>query len=143
MNELITTCPIEIVASDFCSSCQNHMTPEDNFCRHCGADCRGLIVAPGPIQLHPQSNYRPTEVATSDSSDFQKLVDNRLVVIGMITFVGPLGLLALWYSRRFSKLTKTLVTFSYAFLTFALPVAIVWYWLHTAMRPIVDVLGQQ
>lgn len=144
MNELITTSPIEIEVSKHCSSCRHRMNPEDNFCRNCGVDCRGLIVPPGsPIHLDRYGNHRSTEIATVDSPlDFQKVVDNRMVVVGLIAFLGPVGLMALWFSRRFTKPTKIIVTTSYVLLAFVLPIAITWYWLNVSVRPIVDMLGK-
>ena len=117
------------------------MNPEDNFCRNCGVDCRGLIVPPGPPAHQDPHGNRSIEIATAGSVNLQEIVDNRWAVVGMIAFLGPLGLLALWFSRSFSKPTKIVTTSVYILLTIVLPIAITWYWLNVSVRPIVDVLG--
>ena len=119
------------------------MNADDNFCRHCGEDCRGLIVEPASTQLSGRSNGRSTEVgAVRLPGDLQKIVDNRLVVTGLVAFAGPLGLLALWFSQRIRKRTKIIVTTSYIFLTVVLPIAVAWYWLDVSLRPIVELLNK-
>lgn len=142
MNELITTSPIEIDVC-LCGFCGQCMNADDNFCRHCGEDCRGLIVEPASTQLSGRSNGRSTEVgAVRLPGDLQKIVDNRLVVTGLVAFAGPLGLLALWFSQRIRKRTKIIVTTSYILLTVVLPIAVAWYWLDVSLRPIVELLNK-
>ena len=139
MNELITTNPVEIVTSDECLACGHHLVYTDNFCAHCGSDCRVVMDASisGRHFVHPSS-----EIATHGmAGTFQKIADNRMIVFAMILFLGPLGFLALWCSRRFSNRAKVIVTASYALLVFVLPVAIIWFWLDVSLRPLVDIFG--
>lgn len=142
MNELITTRPIEIEVSNYCGSCGHRMNRGDNFCRQCGVDCRALVIE--PVSPHnPQGNHQSTEVATIGLPEgVQQIVDNRIVVTGLLAFTGPLGLLALWFSRRIKKRTKIFVTASYILLAIVLPIVVTWYWLDVALRPIVDLFSK-
>ncbi len=88
--------------------------------------------------VHPSS-----EIATDGmAGTFQKIADNRMIVLAMILFLGPLGFLALWCSRRFTNRAKVMVTASYALLVFVLPVAIIWFWMDLSLRPLVDMFGK-
>ena len=140
MNELITTDPIEILSSNDCLACGRRLNSSDNFCSHCGRDRSDLIVAPTAHNHHRQQStaVAPNNLATT----LQPITDNRLIVVGMIVFLGPLGLLALWFSRRFSKSTKVLTTVSYVLVAFVLPLAITWYWLNVSLRPLVDMFAK-
>ena len=144
-NELITTRPIEIVPSNFCRTCGCRLTSNDNFCGHCGNDCRELIVGPtSPSRIDGHGGGPTTEVSTVDNTTvvLQAFVNNRLVVAGMIICFGPLGLFALWFSQRFSNRAKIITTASYVLLAIVAPLVVIWYWLAIRLRPIVDVLGQ-
>ena len=59
----------------------------------------------------------------------------------MIAVAGPLGLLAMWFSQRFSNRTKIITTVSYVLLAIVLPLVVIWYWWHVALSPILEVLG--
>lgn len=142
-NELITTRPIEIVSSNFCFGCGSRRTSNGNFCGHCGADCRELIVGPSSVnRFDAQADQQSTEIATVDSTvvTLQTVVNNRWAVVGLIACFGPLGLLALWFSQRFSNRAKILTTASYVLLAIVAPLVVIWYWLDVALRPIVEVL---
>ena len=140
MNELITTRPVEIQPSNFCRACGCTLLPNDNFCGQCGAGCRDLIV---PADAVIDEGDQSKEIATTNSAvTLQVVVNNRMFVVGMIACAGPLGLLAMWFSQRFSNRAKVITTVSYVLLAIVAPLAVIWYWLNIALRPIVDVLGQ-
>ena len=140
MNELITTRPVEIQPSNFCRACGCTLLPNDNFCGQCGAGCRDLIV---PADAVIDEGDQSKEIATTNSAvTLQVVVNNRMFVVGMIACAGPLGLLAMWFSQRFSNRAKVITTVSYVLLAIVAPLAVIWYWLDIALRPIVDVLGQ-
>ena len=70
------------------------------------------------------------------------LLNNRLAVIGLVAVAGPLGLPALWFSRRFSRLTKIITTVVFVLVTAVLPLALAYYWLEISLRPLVDAFGE-
>ena len=143
MNELITTRPAEIQPNNFCCSCGCSLLPNDNFCGQCGAGCRDLIVPPDAVSLIDDQPGQSREVTTSDpAASLQAVVNNRMFVVGMIACAGPLGLLAMWFSQRFTNRTKVITTVSYILLTIVAPLVVIWYWLNIAIRPVVDVLSQ-
>ena len=143
MNELITTRPVEIQTSNFCRACGGALLPVDNFCGQCGAGCRDLIVPSDAISEVDDQPGKSKEVATADSAaTLQTVVNNRMFVVGMIACAGPLGLLAMWLSQRFTNRTKIIATVSYVLLAIVAPLAVIWYWLNIALRPVIDVLGQ-
>jgi hypothetical protein len=72
----------------------------------------------------------------------KKLLDNRLAIVGLLVVVGPLGLPFLWLSGRFSRLTKFVVTTLYFAFTVVFPLAVTWYWLDTAMQPLLEAFGR-
>ena len=143
MNELTTTRPVEIQTNNFCCSCGCSLLPTDNFCGQCGAGCRDLIVPPDAVSLIDDQPGQSREVTTSDpAASLQAVVNNRMFVVGMIACAGPLGLLAMWFSQRFTNRTKVITTVSYILLTIVAPLVVIWYWLNIAIRPVVDVLSQ-
>ena len=143
MNELITTRPVEIQTSNFCRACGCALLPNDNFCGQCGAGCRDLIVPTDAVIVIDGQTDQSQEVATTDAgATFQAVVNNWMFVVGMIICAGPLGLLAMWFSQRFTNRAKVITTVSYVLLAIVAPLAVIWYWLDIALRPIVDVLGQ-
>lgn len=71
-----------------------------------------------------------------------RVLDNRWLVVGLLLVVGPIGLPALWLSRRFSKKVKIGVSLGYALVTIGLPVAMIWYWCEMSLRPLVDALAR-
>ena len=142
MNELITTRPVEIQPSNFCRACGCTLLPNDNFCGQCGAGCCDLTV-PADAVIVIDEGDQSKEIATTNSAvTLQVVVNNRMFVVGMIACAGPLGLLAMWFSQRFSNRAKVITTVSYVLLAIVAPLAVIWYWLNIALRPIVDVLGQ-
>ena len=143
MNELITTRPVEIQTANFCRACGCALLCNDNFCGQCGAGCRDLIVPPNAISLVDDQADQSKEVTTTDpAATFQAVANNRMFVVGMIACTGPLGLLLMWFSQRFTNRTKVITTVSYILLAVVAPLAVIWYWWNIALRPLVDVLGQ-
>ena len=141
MIELITTRPVEIQTNNFCRACGCELLPNDNFCGQCGAGCRDLIVPPNAVSLIDDHPGPSQEVATTDSgATLQAVVNNRLFVVGMIACAGPLGLLAMWFSQRFTTRAKVITTVSYILLAIVAPLAVIWYWWNIALRPIFEVL---
>ena len=141
MNELI-------VINDSCSYCGVALTASDNFCGNCGtpqsvseyppagvtmidAQRALTVVPPSPSTLAP----RPVQ------SLITEFLDNRLFVTAILLCAGPIGLPALWFSHRFSRRCKIITTTGYFFFTVILPLAIAWYFLDVAVRPIVDALS--
>lgn len=68
--------------------------------------------------------------------------ERRAVVLSLIAFVGPLGLVPLWMSRRFGSRSKTIITLLYVAGTILFPIALIWYWCDYAIHPLVDALGK-
>lgn len=131
--ELMIVEPIvgELVESGpYCPQCGDAGDPPDAYCRRCGF---GLNT---PALVHnrqpPASSTLP--IATS----VPVWLGRRSVVIGLLLFVGPLGLPALWLSPRFSLPAKVITSLAYAAVTIALPIALTFYWLHVAMLPLVE-----
>ena len=142
MNELITTQPYEIAVDNFCRQCGRRLMPTDNFCGECGSDCRDLVEVVNAVVVGPQASPPSTEIVTSNTLTVESVLNNRMAVIGLIALLGPLGLLALWFSQRFKTRTKVITTVAYVLLTTALPIAIIWYWLDYSMQPLLEVLRQ-
>ncbi len=63
-------------------------------------------------------------------------------MLSLIAVVGPLGLLPLWFSRRFGSRSKMTITLLYAAGTILFPIALIWYWCDYAISPLVDALGK-
>ncbi|MDG2383672.1 MAG: hypothetical protein P8N76_18510 [Pirellulaceae bacterium] len=72
------------------------------------------------------------------SPTFAPVLNNRWVVLVLLAVVGPLGLPALWFSPRFKPWVKATITLVWFLLTAVVPLAIAWYWLDYALRPLVD-----
>lgn len=89
-------------------------------------------VAPRPVRLQAAGE--------AGSSLTLSVLDNRWLVVGLLLVAGPIGLPALWFSRRFSTKVKVGTTILYAIVTVVFPLAMVWYWCETAVRPLVDAL---
>lgn len=93
---------------------------------------------PAPIVTATQ---RPVTLITL-SPGLNGLLSNRLAVVAILALVGPIGLPALWLSPRFSRIAKILTTVLFLLATVALPLAMAYYWLEIALRPLVDAFGQ-
>ncbi len=69
--------------------------------------------------------------------------EQRSVVLLLLTFAGPLGLIPLWFSRRFGTRGKSLITLAYFAGTILFPIAMIWYFCDFAIHPLVDALGKK
>jgi hypothetical protein len=65
-------------------------------------------------------------------------LDNRWAVLGLLLTTGPIGLPALWLSRKFTRGVKIFVTLLFLLVTVALPLGLMWYWCSIAIAPLVD-----
>ncbi len=139
MNELI-------VVNDSCPRCSAALVEPGNFCSNCGLpttvddypNVPAVLVDPCPEAAIVRSV--PAAMTTAPAP-VVAMLDNRLLVVAIVLCAGPMGLPALWFSRRFSQRTKILTTIGYLLMTTVLPLAIAWYFLEVAVRPVVDVLG--
>ena len=141
MNELISTRPVALETCSYCRSCGTALSSGDNFCSHCGAGCRDLIV-PSANLIEIEQQESKAIATVGPSTTLQTLVNSRTFVVSMIAVAGPLGLLALWFSQRFTNRTKILTTTGYVLLAMVLPLVVIWYWLDVALRPIIEALGK-
>lgn len=137
-----------IVVEDTCHHCGVTLSAWDNYCRHCGlATIAGtpelvdaeLIDSPNETAL--VARHSTIVVATREQSIVTKILENRFYVISILLCVGPIGLPALWFSRRFSRRTKIITTTGYFLFTVVIPLVAAWYFLNVALRPIVDALS--
>lgn len=142
MNQLITTQPFEIAVDRNCRHCGRRLIPTDNFCGECGSDCRDLIELVNPVTVGSPANQPSAEIATANTLTVERVLNNRMAVIGLVAVLGPLGLVALWFSSCFKTRTKIITTVAYVSLTTLLPIAIIWYWLSYSMQPLIEVFGQ-
>lgn len=136
MNQLISHSTDLRRIDNFCHRCGNGVSVDDNFCRRCGNEChqKSCLEDTTIANVCP-----PDQVSLAGSNDpVTHLMNNRLLVIGLIAMTGPLGLPALWFSRRFSRPTKIVTTVVYVIATTVVPLAIAWYWLEYSLRPLVD-----
>jgi hypothetical protein len=136
-----------IVISDSCQSCGSELPNSGNYCSHCGTPAvlpTALAHQTGVI-THPQQipAYAPQIVVVPQTgvSPIEKALDNRLCVVAIILVAGPIGLPALWFSRRFSKRAKIISTVAYFLLTAVLPLVAIWYFLEVSLRPLLNVFS--
>jgi hypothetical protein len=120
----------ELILASQCDSCRAALAVEDQFCRRCGA-ATAARLAPATL--------RETKLVPARLS----ILENRAAVIAIILVAGPLGLPCLWFSGRFSRATKIIATIVYFALTVVAPIAITWYWLDVAVRPLLDVWARK
>ena len=120
----------ELILAPRCASCHTVFSIEDRFCRHCGAPAMaGNSTAPAIRHAAPPVHMNPGRT----------LLESRVAVIAILLVAGPLGLPFLWLSGRFSRPTKIITTVAYFGLTVVAPLAVAWYWLDIAVRPLLDV----
>jgi len=129
------------------ASPMNELVVPATTCPHCGEPLpHGAEVCPDcdshepATRAAPSANGRPPPPAERGAVVGLACFDNRWLVVGLLLVAGPLGLPALWLSRRFSLAVKIATTALYATLTVAVPIGLVWYWCETAVRPVVDAL---
>jgi len=118
-----------VIAPVVCDLCGAECHSEHRFCSQCGTS---LATESLPL-CHRTTNVPVVQGSTNP-------LDNRLVVVGILLCAGPLGLPALWFSRRFSRVTKVVTTVAYFVFTAVLPLVIAWYWLDIAVRPLLEAL---
>ena len=141
MNHQITRSRNELLIDNFCPHCGNPVTAEDNFCRYCGSTCYDLISVKDNSELGV-SNI-PNQTAVVGVADpVATVLNNRLLVIGVIAMIGPLGLPALWLSQRFSKSTKIVSTVVYMLVTTIVPLVFAWYLMDYSLRPLVEAFSK-
>ena len=97
-----------------------------------------LIDRP-PVVLAPQSPplVHPAAVP-AELEAIRRVLDNRPLVVLLVLFAGPLGLPALWLSRRFPRWVKISISVAFLLLTVVAPIAVTWYYLNVAVAPLVD-----
>jgi len=158
MSQLIPK-TIPSTRDSYCSCCGSSLLVHDNFCRHCGEQACGLVAVVEPTVVAvgaKQASFAPAsqnELAGSNravvnheqqlshpASTLKTILNNRFYVCAVIALIGPLGLPALWFSPRFSNRSKVVTTIIYFLLTTVVPLAVTWYFLDYAIRPISDVL---
>ncbi len=143
MNKLITTKPAEIWADNYCGHCGERVGLQDNFCRNCGTGCHisigDVVTAERAIGSVGHGNQTPVALNRHPSTLITDVLSKRWMVIGIIALIGPMGLPALWFSPRFSRITKIVATALYVLLSAAIPILLVWYFLDYSMQPLVDV----
>lgn len=143
MNHLITRSRNELLLDYFCTHCGNPVTAEDNFCRNCGSTCCGLIPIKDNSELGLGASNIPNQTAVVGVADpVATVLNNRLLVIGVIAMIGPLGLPALWFSQRFSKSTKVVTTVVYMLVTTIVPLVFAWYIMDYSLRPLVEAFSK-
>ena len=126
MNELV-------VLARICSRCGEPLPHGADLCPDCDSRDLPTVVPPGGNCGLPVPAERGPAVGLA-------CLDNRWLVAGLLLVAGPIGLPALWLSRRFSRGVKIVTTALYAALTVAVPIALIWYWCEAAVRPLVDAL---
>lgn len=126
MNELI-------LASIDCTSCGVTLREGARFCSDCGDPVRA--TRPLAPALAPSRNLDPRRAAI-------RILDHRWAVVGLLVAVGPIGLPFLWWSPRFSRPAKIITTILYFGLTVVAPLAVAWYWLDVAVRPLLKVFAR-
>jgi hypothetical protein len=93
--------------------------------------CCDVLVEETGLSTGP----RPPIVVHSPA---RSVLNSRCAIVGMLAFVGPLGLPFLWFSQRFTRSTKVAITAVFLVLTVVLPLAFTYYWVETAIRPLLE-----
>jgi hypothetical protein len=93
-------------------------------------DALPAVAAPAP----------PTIIAIQVDPKLLAWLNHRGVVVAILLVCGPLGLPALWFSPRFSKTSKIAISVLFFLGTVIAPLALSWYWLDVAVRPVLDAL---
>ena len=122
----------------YCPRCGTGCEACDAYCRGCGSRRAGIAQAAGKPLAPRQAHQSPALSLPSVAVRMPQWLGNRWIVLGVLLVAGPLGLPALWLSPRFSPTTKILTSAVYFLLTVAAPLAVTWYWLDTALQPLVE-----
>ena len=150
----------QLIVDNFCGRCGNGLLAQDNFCRHCGTQANAAddMVWASAVEVESSSTSLTTtnqnqlgssagtvtnhnQQLSSPADTVQTVLNNRLYIGIIIALIGPLGLPALWFSPRFSKRTKIVLTSLFVFMTTVVPLAVAWYFLDYSLRPVLDVLA--
>jgi len=150
----------QLIIDNFCGRCGNNLLAQDNSCRKCGTQAHRSddTVWATAIEVGSSSSSLATTAKNQTRSSagtvahhnqqlsnpadtVQTVLNNRLYVGIVIALIGPLGLPALWFSPRFSKRTKIVLTSIFVLLTTVVPLAIAWYFIDYSMRPLFDALA--
>lgn len=144
----------ELIVVDECKDCGARVSELDNFCRKCGLSVSESSAPPLPLTVVDAEMVsapgdtsvlaapHSTVVVTTERSSIRVVLENRFYVMAILLCAGPIGLPALWFSHRFSRRCKIITTTAYFLVTVVLPIAVLWYCLDVAVRPLVDVLGR-
>ena len=141
------------INANFCTACGHPRRFDDRFCTQCGSQflelesggTQSLVATAGNSTavsepLRPlATDATPSQAIISIAPSLVPILNNRWIVIGLLAAVGPIGLPALWFSPRFKPWVKLTISIIYFLLTAFLPLALAWYWLDFALRPLVDV----
>lgn len=122
-----------ILAADSCDRCGAELAV-DTACENCG-DGQHTLAA---VEVLPPITAKPAAALVGLRGE--SLLDNRLAVFGILLVAGPLGLPALWFSRRFSRATKIATTVVFFLLTVVVPIVGAWYCFEVLLRPLVDAM---
>ncbi len=138
-----------IVINDCCIHCGVAFLGSDNYCRNCGLPAVVPVYADVEVELVDSQadltvvpSCQSTVAPRREQSLVTVVLENRSYVIPLLLCVGPMGLPALWFSRRFSRRFKIITTTGYFLFTVILPLATAWYVLDVAVRPLMDVLSK-
>jgi hypothetical protein len=93
-----------------------------------------LVVSP---QRELVGATRPGDMAPARSA---AILNNRPLIVCLVFCVGPIGLLCLWLSPRFSLSSKVLTTAGYFAVTLLIPLAIAYYYLDVSLQPLLRAL---
>lgn len=140
-----------IVANQICANCESNLLGTENYCADCGtgvnADRNELVIDAQIVNAEPNTipaiRQPPNiQVFVQRESQFDRILGNRLHVFGILLMTGPIGLPALWFSPRFSKTAKILLTIALLLVTVVLPLAVAWYYMDIVIRPVADALAK-
>ncbi len=109
---------------------------EQHLLTHCEAASGDVVVVADVVDV-PARREQSLSLVQLDPT-LARVLNNRLIVIAILSVAGPIGLPALWLSRRFSRPTKVITTVLFLLLTIGFPLAMVYYWCEVALRPLVD-----
>ena len=100
------------------------------------------LVEATPVDALPASASPapPTTLTIQIDPRVLAWLNHRGIVVAILLTCGPLGLPALWFSPRFSKTSKIVISVLLFAATVVAPLALSWYWLDVAVRPVLDAL---
>ena len=122
----------------------------DEFAPHQSDQALVPMTVESSSEQAPVTAASKTELSVGDQRKpavfidpaIRRILDNRLLVTGLLLLIGPLGLPAFWLNRRFAPITKILGTIGFVALTIVLPIVLTWYWCQHALQPLVDIFDK-